>query len=98
MTRRKFTAVSAGLILLIIFAAAGIAYNRSLAYVRGAEENPGALWMAALKGFEGPVVYVGSEGEFSYFRTGKRVFGRYKAKTSRIRLPRTFAIGEGEPY
>lgn len=98
MKRRRLAAISAGLFFLTISAVAGIVYNRSLTYLRRAEEQPGALWIAALKGFEGPVLYVGSEGEFSYFRTGTRVFGRYKARTSRIHLPRIFPIGEGDPY
>jgi hypothetical protein len=54
--------------------------------------------MAALKGFEGPVHYVGSEGEFSYFRAGTVFWTRYKAQTSKLRLPRTFPLGKDEPY
>jgi hypothetical protein len=70
----------------------------SNSYIRGAKEAPGALWMAALKGFEGPVYYVGSEGEFSYFRAGDIFWTRYKAQTSKMRLSSTFALGDGKPY
>jgi hypothetical protein len=70
----------------------------STRYVRGAEERPYDLWMPALKGFEGPVYYVGSEGEFSYFRAGSVICSRYKAQTLKLRLPNTFPIGMGEPY
>jgi len=70
----------------------------SVSYIRGAKERPAELWMAALKHQEGPVYYVGSEGEFSYFRAGTVIWTRYKAQTSKIHLPRTFPLGKGEPY
>jgi hypothetical protein len=70
----------------------------SLSYIHGAKERSYELWMAALKGFEGPVYYVGSDGDFSYFRAGKIFYTRYKAQTSKINLPRTFPFGKGEPY
>jgi hypothetical protein len=54
--------------------------------------------MAALKHFEGPVYYVGSEGEFSYFRAGKVIWTRYKAQTAKLHLPHTFPLGMGNPY
>ena len=42
--------------------------------------------------------YVGSEGDFSYFR-GHGVFcGRYKTLTSKLKLPRTFPFGKEKPY
>jgi hypothetical protein len=80
---------------LILLACTGC-YSTS--YIRGAKEDPQALWMAALKGFEGPVYYVGSEGDFSYFRAGDVFWTRYKAQTSKIRLPSTFALGHGKAY
>src|ERR1051326_5792421 len=70
----------------------------SLSYIHRAKERPYDLWMAALKGFEGPVHYVGSDGHFSYFRAGKTFYTRYKAQTSKLRLPRTFPFGKGDPY
>jgi len=71
----------------------------SLAYIRGAHEDPYRLWITALKGIGvGPVYYIGSEGEFSYFRAGTVFADRFKAPTAKIRLPRTFPLGSKEPY
>jgi hypothetical protein len=70
----------------------------SISYVRRAKERPSELWTAALKGFEGPVYYVGSEGDFSYFRAGTLIWTRYKAQTAKISLPRTFPLGKEKPY
>jgi hypothetical protein len=70
----------------------------SLSAYRQAPERPYDLWMAALQGKEGPVYYVGGEGEYSYFRAGKVVYNRYKARTSKIHLPSTFPLGHGKPY
>lgn len=71
---------------------------RSLSYIHGAPEDQSALWVAALKHFEGPVYYIGSEGDYSYFRAGELVYTRYKARTSKLVLPRTFPFGKGAPY
>jgi hypothetical protein len=70
----------------------------SLSYVHGAHEDQAGLWMAALKGFEGPVYYVGGDGDYSYFRAGNIFYTRCKAQTSKLSLPRTFPFGKGEPY
>jgi hypothetical protein len=71
---------------------------RSLAYVHGASEDHYQLWMAVLKPFDGPVYYVGSDGDFSYFRSGRMFYSRYKARTSELRLPRTFQFGQQSAY
>ena len=69
------------------------------AYVKKAPEDSYGLWMAALKSDPGPVSYVGSQGEYSYFRAGKYgYFKRFKAQTAKIHLPRTFPLGKGEEY
>jgi hypothetical protein len=73
-------------------------YCFSLAYIRGAQEDSYQLWMSALKPFGGQVYYVGSEGDFSFFRAGAVFPARYKAPTANIRLPRTFPLGAQEPY
>jgi hypothetical protein len=73
----------------------------SVSYVHRAKDSqhdPYDLWMAALKHQEGPVYYLGSEGEFSYFRAGTVIWTRYKVQTSHLGLPRTFPLGKGEPY
>ena len=95
-SRSRFWLLAALLILAWI---ASIFYNRdSIARIRRTPERSYELWMAALKGFEGPVYYIGSEGDFSYFRAGKYFSTYYKARTSKIRLPQTFDLGKGTPY
>jgi hypothetical protein len=71
---------------------------RSRSYILGAPEDSQALWMAALKVFERPVYYFGSDGEYSYFRAGRFFYTRYKAQTSKIHLPQTFPLCKGKPY
>jgi hypothetical protein len=44
------------------------------------------------------VYYVGSDGDYSYFRQGHVFYSRCKAHTSKLKLPRTFPFGQGEPY
>ena len=73
-------------------------WTHSASYLRGAEENSWSLWIDVLKGFNGTVYYMGSDEDYSYFRNDGLIAGRYKAKTSRIRLPRTFPLGESKPY
>jgi hypothetical protein len=87
-----------GLAALILIAFGLNKYCFSLAYIRGAHEDPYRLWISALKPFGGLVYYVGSEGEFSYFRAGAVFPARFKAPTAKIKLPRTFPLGTQEPY
>jgi hypothetical protein len=96
--RRLVPHVLSGVAALILLALGLDRYCFSLSYVRGATEDPYQLWMSALKPFTGQVYYVGSEGEFSYFRAGAFFPARYKAPTAKIRLPRTFPLGAEEPY
>lgn len=95
----RLTRVS-GYIILIMCAVfiAQMLYYRSLTYLRHADIDRGALWMAAAKGFEGRLTYVGSEGDYSFFRAGKVFIRRYKTPTSTTHLPRTFPLGAEEPY
>lgn len=95
--RKGFVTRLVGLLAVVICAIAPVGC-RSLSYIHGASEDSQALWMAALKGFEGPVYYVGSDGDYSYFRAGTVTYTRYKALTAKIHLPRTFPFGKGEPY
>ena len=83
---------------LLILLPAIYAFEHSLAFVRAAPEDRYGLWMAALKGFQGRVQYVGSLGDYSYFRAGDWFCSRYKAPTAKLHLPRTFPLGEGVPY
>ena len=54
--------------------------------------------MRALKPLGSPVYYVGSEGDYSYFRSGHVFRKHYKAQTAKIRLPNTFPLGKGKAY
>ncbi len=86
-----------GLAVLILLAGV-VGTRHSLVYVHGAPEDQYGLWMGVLKPLGGDVYYVGSEGDYSFFR-GHGIFGdRYKAQTSKLRLPHTFSFGRGTPY
>ena len=83
---------------LFMVLAAAYSYQHSIAYVRAAPEDRYGLWMAALKGFEGTPRYMGSHGDYSYFRVGDTICSRYKAPTAKMHLPNIFPLGEGTPY
>jgi hypothetical protein len=85
-------------VTLLIALASAYFYQHSLTFVRAAPEDRYGLWMAALKGFQGTPRYVGSLGDYSYFRVGDNICSRYKAPTVKMHLPRTFRLGEGTPY
>jgi hypothetical protein len=99
--RWHFTVHLVCMLALLVCIASGLTGCYSVSYVHRAKDNPHDpydLWMAALKHQEGPVYYVGSEGEFSYFRAGSVIWTRYKVQTGHIDLPRTFPLGKGDPY
>jgi hypothetical protein len=96
--RRLVPHFALGLAALILLGFSLNKYCFSMAYVRRAHEDPQQLWMHALKPFGGRPYYVGTEGEFSYFRAGPVFPERFKAVTSKIRLPRTFPLGTQKPY
>ena len=75
-----------------------IAYNRSEMAVRNAPEDPFQAWIAANKGFHGPVYYIGNDGGFAYLRAGKYFYDHYKTRASNAVLPHVFPVGGGEPY
>ncbi len=95
--RRPFIARLVSLVGVAAFANVVVGCH-SLSYVHGAPEDSQALWMAVLKHQEGPVYYVGTDGDYSYFRAGTVFYSRYKVQTAKIRLPKTFPFGKGEPY
>ena len=86
------------LMSLACVVALALAGCHSLSYVHGAPEDHYQLWMAVLKPFGGPVYYVGDEGDYSYFRGHGAFCDRYKTRTSKLHLPRTFAFGAERPY
>lgn len=85
-------------IALLVALRAGHAYQHSLAYALAAPEDRYGLWISVPKGFEGTSLYVGTIGEYSFFRVGDLICSRYKAPTPEMRLPRTFRLGEGSAY
>jgi len=89
---------STTLITLIVVLVVEYSYQHSIFFVRGATEDRHQLWMAALKGIQGAPRYVGSQGDYSYFRVGDLFCSRYKAPTAMMHLPKTFPLGEGTPY
>ena len=95
---RRFTQIRLFLLFAAICVVVIFSGCHSLSYIHRAKERPYDLWMAALKGFEGPVYYVGSDGDYSYFRAGTMIYTRYKVQTTKTHLPRTFPFGKGEPY
>jgi hypothetical protein len=97
---RVTTAFSARLTAMIVMLSVALTLTgcHSLAYLHNAKERPYDLWMAALKNQEGPVYYIGSDGDYSYFRAGDFIYTRYKAQTAKIHLPRTFPFGKEKPY
>jgi hypothetical protein len=84
--------------LAVVFCAIALVSCRSLAYVHRAPEDHQQLWMGVLKPFGGPVYYVGSDGDYSYFRGHGLFCDRYKARTSELHLPRTFPFGKQKAY
>lgn len=93
--RMKFWIAALGLFFAL---GTGYLYQHSDAFVLGAREDRYQLWMAALKGFQGTPRYVGSLGDYSYFRVGDLFCSRYKVPTEKLRLPRTFPLGDEAPY
>ncbi|MDB6004620.1 MAG: hypothetical protein JWR15_1607 [Prosthecobacter sp.] len=90
----------------LILIAAGISsllwvafdYMHSLPYLRRAREDRPALWMAAAKGFNGPVHYYGDEGGNSFFRSGVLYVTTYRSPTSKVHPPKMFPLGEQAAY
>ena len=63
-----------------------------------ARDDAGGLWIAALKGFEGTVTYIGDSDGFSFFKTGNDHTPQYKRKINDVQLPHRFAIGQESGY
>ncbi len=85
------------ILIALIVLVAGYSYQHSITFVWGATEDRDGLWMAALKGFQSTPRYVGSLGDYSYFRAGDLICSRYKAPTAKMHLPRIFPLGKGTP-
>ena len=53
------------------------------------------VWAALLKGFEGPVRYVGSDDAYAYFQVQSAY---YKIPLCAVAIPQTHSLGTGESY
>jgi hypothetical protein len=95
MTRARKVLLTIGslLAMLLVFAA----WTRFRAPELAAKEDTYAVWIALLKGFEGDVLYVGSDDTHAYFRMGYMFWSYYKVPACVAKLPRTFALGTA-PY
>ena len=71
-------------------------WREARAHPRFAEEDRYRVWIAVLKGLNGPVRYLGSDATFAYFRIGSVLPKCYKVKTAEIDLPPEvrFPLGE----
>jgi hypothetical protein len=54
--------------------------------------------MALLKGFEGNVIYVGSDDTYTYFRLGTVFRSYHKLPTCAVHVPVTFPLQTGRSY
>jgi len=56
------------------------------------------LWIAMIKGFDGDVRYVGSDGTSEYFRFGRLFWSYYKLRSCAVQPPETFPVRSGRSY
>ena len=63
-----------------------------------ADGNSYQLYMALLKGFEGDVLYLGSDATHGYFRVGRVFWSTYKIPVCAFYVPESFELGGGKPY
>lgn len=85
-------------IAAVLFFITGFGYWEFVLRRPIAREDPWRLWIAAHKGFEGIVTYVGDKDGYSYFQTGDDRTPRYKRKAADVKLPRTFPYGLESGY
>ena len=75
-----------------------VTWTHSRSPEAGAIEDSSAVWMALLKGFNGDVVYVGSDHSHAYFRRGHFFWSYYKVPACAAHLPETFPVGRLPGY
>ena len=97
MTAKRRIALAVVLTLALIVAA-GFGYYEFVLRRPVATDDPYGLWIAALKGFEGTVGYVGDAEGYSYFVTGSDHTPRYKRRIAETDLPKHFPLGTEPPY
>ena len=94
--RRILISIASTAAVAIVVAAYG--YRELVARRPHAVDDPYRVWIAALKGFEGKLRYIGEDRCYSYFTTGSDYTPRYKRPTDTTSLPKHFPVGGGTPY
>jgi len=61
-------------------------------------EDSSTVWIALLKGFNGDVVYVGSDESYADFRLGSFFWSYYKVPACAARLPERFPVARRSGY
>jgi hypothetical protein len=56
------------------------------------------VWISLIKPFGRVVYYVGTNEPYAYFRFGRFFPSYYRSPACNFTLPRTFAVGSGNPY
>ena len=88
MTHRKATQSVAGIVsVFILIVVMGLGFREARAHPRFAEEDGHKVWIAVLKGLNGPVRYLGSDTTYAYFRIGSILPKCYKVRTAATNLP-----------
>jgi hypothetical protein len=83
------------IIVLLSVALAGCARN---SHLNKASEDPQAVQMIRLKGFGGPLRYLGDEAGFSYFKAGRYAPKYFKVPTTKLTLRNRFPLGRQPAY
>jgi hypothetical protein len=83
----------------LVASAAGYAgWTRIRTPESSASTDSYGLWIAMIKGFEGDVRYVGSDGNSEYFRVGRLFWSYYKLRSCAVQPPESFPIRSGRSY
>jgi hypothetical protein len=96
--RRSLQLLGRTLLILLTLSIAFLCYWEFVLRRPVAKEDRWGLWIAALKGFEGTVTYVGDKDGYSFFRVGSDHTPRYKRRIEDVRLPRHFDFGKEDGY
>jgi hypothetical protein len=90
--------VSLTLTLLVASISACASGNPAHAIRSSADADSSRVWMALLKGFEGDVRYVGSDGPYAYFRLGTVFRSYHKLPTCAVHVPESFPLEADRSY
>ena len=72
--------------------------NQANAIQSSADSDSERVWIALLKGFEGDVLYVGSDDAYSYFQLGTFFKSYHKLPRCAAKVPETFPLQTGRRY